>query len=259
MNNLGMQLEVLSAADVQALEPNAFKTIAGALFNRDDACLHVPDFVAALANTAKSEGVEISEHTPVRNITRDGNVLRVKTSAGDVFPKTVVVACGAWSGKVLAPLGIHLGQQPAKGYSITMRTPDAAPKRPVLLSEGRVAVTPLGEKIRFAGILDLVGMNTALSRERLDAVLRTVGSYVNIGKGEVVEEWAGLRSCTPDGIPSIGRIPSHPDIIVACGHGHIGMGLAPVTGRLVAQIAAGDEPEMDLRPLAIDRFQRRAA
>jgi len=100
-------------------------------------------------------------------------------------------------------------------------------------------------------------MDAGVSQRRVDGILRTVRAYLpRMEPTETLETWSGLRPCTPDGIPYLGRAQPYRNVSIACGHGHIGMGLAPVSGRLIAQVVAGEQPEVDLGPCRIDRYGR---
>ena len=123
--------------------------------------------------------------------------------------------------------------------------------------EARAALAPMGTSIRMAGTLELGGMNTRIDRRRVRAIVAGVGRFLTLPGGMQFDHgqvWCGLRPCTPDGLPVIGRPSSHENLIVATGHAMIGMTLGPITGRLVSQLATGDEPEMNVAPLAPDRF-----
>ena len=126
-----------------------------------------------------------------------------------------------------------------------------------MLSESRVAVTPMGETLRLGGTLELAGMDHSINSRRITAIINAVSQYLpafDIGSHEIVDTWCGLRPCTPDGLPFLGRSPDFSNLIVAAGHAMIGVSLGPVTGKLVAQIVAGGRTDINLDLLAVDRF-----
>jgi D-amino-acid dehydrogenase len=256
----GVDLEILTAEQVRALEPDAPFAICGAIYNKEDAYLHVPEFTVRMGHLLNNAGVSVQQSCTVFDFeVTNGRITTVRTTAGDFRPKEVVIAAGTWSAALARRLGYRLLLQPAKGYSITIKTPRNGPKLPVLLNEGRVALTPLGDMLRFAGTLELVGLDRSFSRRRLDGIMKTVRAYLpGLEQTEVVELWNGLRPCTPDGIPFIGRIDPYHNVTIACGHGHIGMGLAPITGKLVAQIIEGAATDMDMTPFRVNRYRRLA-
>ena len=133
--------------------------------------------------------------------------------------------------------------QPAKGYSLTYRRPPRAPAIPLLPAEGRFSVTPMGEFLRFGGTLELAGMDLSINRRRVDALRRKALACIEGGESlELLEIWRGLRPCTPDGLPLVGRPRRYDNLVVAAGHAMVGMSMGPATGKLVAQLAGGASP-----------------
>ncbi len=256
----GVPLRVLSLAELRVLEPDVEFDIYGALYNEEGAYLHVPNFIHEFARTLEGMGVEIHTHTEVVGFEVIGRrVEQVRTARGNFRPHEVVIAAGAWSAECARTLDIGLKLQPAKGYTITVTTPRNAPRLPVLLSEGKVAISPLGDRLRFGGTLELSGMDGIVSRRRVDGILRTVQAYLpRLENTEILETWSGFRPCTPDSLPFMGRAEAYRNLSIACGHGHIGLGLAPAGGKLIAQIVAGEQPDVDVAPFRIDRYDRRA-
>ncbi|MEU4580247.1 FAD-dependent oxidoreductase [Nonomuraea sp. NPDC023979] len=254
-NASGVPLRVLEPGELSTLEPGVEFDISGALYNEEGAYLRVPEFVTELAATLAGMGVELLEDTDVLDLEVAGRRVRqVRTSRGDLRPGTVVIAAGAWSAALARKAGLKLMLQPAKGYSVTLKSPGGAPRRPVLLSEGKVAITPLGDRLRLGGTLELSGMDTTISRRRVDGILRTVRDHLPaLDTTATPQTWSGLRPCTPDSLPYIGRAEPYENLALACGHGHIGLGLAPVGGKLLAQLLAGETPDLDPAPFRYGR------
>jgi D-amino-acid dehydrogenase len=253
----GVPLRILSPDEMRRhYEPDAPFKICGAIFNQEDAHLSSPAFVVGFADVLKGMGVNIHPHARVIDFETAGQtVTLVKTTQGDFKPREIVIAAGTWSAECARKLNIRLMLQPAKGYSVTVKAPRNGPRLPVLLAEGRVALTPLGDRLRFGGTLQLVGMDRTVSSRRIDGIRRTVQAYLpDLEETEVTEVWSGFRPCTPDGVPYVGRAETYRNVLLACGHGHIGMGLAPISGKLISQIVAGEAPDMEMTPFRIDRF-----
>ena len=167
----------------------------------------------------------------------------------------MILAAGAWSAPLGRALGLRLPIQPAKGYSITARRPDGFPEQPVQLSEEMVAVTPMGEHLRFSSTLELAGFDRRINQRRIDASRRALRTYVQGTEGlEELEIWRGFRPLSADDLPLIGRTRRYGNLVLATGHGMLGMTQGPITGKLVAQIVAGDEPDLDLTPFSPGRF-----
>ncbi|GAA2720816.1 NAD(P)/FAD-dependent oxidoreductase [Actinocorallia aurantiaca] len=248
-------LRVLFPAELAELEPDTEFAVAGALYNEEGAYLEVPRFLHAFARDLAEDGVEILDRTEVTGFELSGGkVVSVRVPGRELRPGTVVLAAGSWTASLARLLGQRIALQPVKGYSVTVKTPPGAPRLPVLLPEGPVAVSPLDGELRFAGSLELTGMDRRIVPRRVAAMLAPVRSCLPAldltGEQRV---WAGLRPCAPDGLPYVGPAPAVDNLFLCCGHGHIGMGLAPSTGRLLAQLLTGERPDLDLRPFRIDR------
>ncbi|MFJ6200117.1 NAD(P)/FAD-dependent oxidoreductase [Micromonospora sp. NPDC092111] len=254
----GVPLRTLAPGELARLAPGVEFAVAGALLNEEGAALRIPAFLLAFARLLRAAGVEILTGTEVRGFeVADRRVRAVRTSRGDLRPAEVVIAAGVWSVACARELDVGLMLQPAKGYAVTVAAGPGAPTLPVLLSEGKVAVMPLGDRIRLGGTLELSGLDSAVSPRRVEGILRTVRSYLpGLDTGGRVEVWSGLRPCTPDSLPLIGRVGSYRNVSVATGHGHIGMGLAPAGGRLLAQLVTGEPPDVPLATFAVDRYRR---
>ena len=131
------------------------------------------------------------------------------------------------------------------------------PEMPLVLVEAKVAVPPMHEVLRIAETLELAGWDLAINLRRVNAILKSIPLYLSDFDPrslDLIEIWRGLRPCTPDGLPHIGRPNNLDNLIVATGHAMKGISLAPVTGKLVAQLAAGEHPDINLSALSIERF-----
>jgi D-amino-acid dehydrogenase len=253
----GVRLRVLEPEELRQLEPDAEFDIAGALYNEGGGFLRVPDFVVSLARTLTGMGVHLVENCAIADFEVTGRTVRgVRTDQGEFRPREIVVAAGSWSPMLARLLDLDLELQPVRGHTITVRRPDNGPRGLVLLVEGTVAVRPFEDQLRYGGDMVLAGMNTSVSRRRVARVLRTVRAHLPaMQPTETLQVWTGLRPCTPDSLPFIGRAPAYDNVTVAAGHGHNGMGLTPVGGLLTAQVLAGSPPAMDLAPFRVDRYQ----
>jgi D-amino-acid dehydrogenase len=127
------------------------------------------------------------------------------------------------------------------------------------MAERRVVATPLEGRLRLAGTLELTGTDQGVDARRVDAIVAAARRALpHLASRRTLEVWRGLRPCTPDGLPAIGRAPRVENAVLATGHGMWGLQLAPLTARLVAALVSGERPAHDLGPLRPDRFQRGA-
>jgi D-amino-acid dehydrogenase len=250
-------VELLDGAAARSAEPALRPGVAGALFCREDALL-VPDrFVKGLAQLAESLGARVMTATEAIGLRTTGDrVTGIETTRGGLSADTVVLAAGAWSPDVGRTLGLRVPIQPAKGYSLTYRRPARGPVIPLLPAEGRFSVTPMGGFLRFGGTLELAGMDLSINRRRVNALRRSALRCIEGAEElQLLEIWRGLRPCTPDGLPLVGRSRRFGNLVLAAGHAMVGMSLGPVTGKLVAQLVAGSTPPADIRLLDPDRFE----
>jgi D-amino-acid dehydrogenase len=263
LSEAGLNARPVTAEEAQAIEPIARPDLAGGIYYETDALLNPATFVRGLAKWLEErESVRIHRRTRVRGIEKAGRrITRIKTVDGDFEADEVVVAAGAWSPGFARDLRLNIPIQPAKGYSITVKRPERYPGIGLLLGESRVAVTPMsspeGDLLRFAGTLELSGLDFSINLRRVEAVRRAPANYllgITPEKWETLEVWRGLRPCTPDGLPIVGRARAYDNLTLATGHAMVGISLGPITGKLVSQIVTGETPELDVRPLRVERF-----
>jgi D-amino-acid dehydrogenase len=256
LQKYGVATETLNSQETLAFEPTLKPDMAGGVFHPTDAHLDPKKFVTALADRCKERGATIQTGTRATGFEIDnGQVTGVKTANGLIKPKQIILAVGAWSIQAAQFLGVNLPVQPAKGYSITIANPSPSPQVPLFLSEAKVAVTPLKDALRFGGTLELAGMNLTINQERVSAIRKAADDYmVPIETKGEPEVWSGLRPCSPDGLPLIGRLKPFRNVLVATGHAMLGMHLAPITGKLVAQVACAQKPDIELTSFRVNRF-----
>jgi D-amino-acid dehydrogenase len=252
-----IQGEVLRGEHLQQQFHPTRSEIAGGIYFEPDAHLDPAVFTAQLANCCLDQGLQLVEDCEVLGFEWAGSeISAVITTRGAFQAEQVVLAAGAWTQPLAKQLGLRLPVQPAKGYSITFERPENYPEIPLLLDEAKIAVTPLGDSLRFAGTLELAGLNLDINQKRVQAILDNAARYlsVDLNNQPLVEIWRGLRPCTPDGLPIIGRSRKVTNLIPASGHCMLGVSQGTMTGKLVSRIAAGEKSDLDLDALSPDRF-----
>ncbi|MFC2170225.1 NAD(P)/FAD-dependent oxidoreductase [Acidobacteriota bacterium] len=252
----GVKLKALNLNETLEMAPQLKPGISGGIFFPDDAHLDPARFIKELAKRLIERGVDIQTHAEVLKFETSGSLVsRVQSTHGDFYPNQVVLATGAWTSRLVRNLGVNLPVQPAKGYSISIKKPEESPDIPLYLNEAKVVVTPLEKVLRLAGTLELSGMDFKINLCRVDAIMQASKKYLRLDHGlDIVETWRGLRPCSPDGLPIIDYAPGYKNLILATGHGMLGMTLAPGTGRLVSQIICEQSPEVNLTPFSSNRF-----
>jgi D-amino-acid dehydrogenase len=181
----------------------------------------------------------------------------MRTTRGEITADEFVLAGGAWSPPLVADLGLRLPMQAGKGYSVTVPQPIEQPRICSIFTEARVAATPMGGALRFGGTMEIAGMDERINPRRIAGILRAVPQYFPRFRTEHFEglqPWCGLRPCSPDGMPYLGRTRAAANLVVATGHAMMGLSLAPATGEIVGQIIDHEPRRFDLRLLNVDRF-----
>jgi D-amino-acid dehydrogenase len=252
----GVRAERWTADEVREREPAIVGKTVGGYFFPDDAHCEPYPAVLALAAEAKAAGATFMEGTEVYSISNNGSGPRVlRTTHGDMTAERIVVATGPWSEQLGTMLGMRLPVIGAKGYSLVLPKATPHPKRSIYLIERKVAVNPHADGLRIAGTLELVRNDFSINQRRVDVIVRGAQGMLNIGEKPVAREvWRGLRPCTPDGMPVIGRARGRGDIWLATGHQMAGLKTSTGTGLLLAQLMTNETPRFDPAPFRADRY-----
>lgn len=258
-NQLGLAAHVLDKPSVQAMEPDIDLNVVGGVHFPEDAHFDPTKFMRVLTRRLKDDGVEIRYGCTVAGFGENGGRVSSVAVAGrsDVQADHVVVAAGSWSGEVGRQLGLNMPMQPGKGYSMTLENPSQRLRVPSILAEARVAVTRMGERLRVGGTMEIAGFDDRANEVRIEGIIDSALRYfprLQRAEFEAVPRWHGFRPCSPDGLPYLGGSPKHANLTVATGHSMMGVSLAPVTGSLVAQLVAGEQPSHDLTLTRVDRY-----
>ncbi len=255
---LGMKITDMSRDELLAMDPALQTSAPFGVYYHQDMHFNPDHFTQALKKHLETKDVRFLTHAEATGFIRRGEkLLGLLTTKGTLQGEQFVLACGSWSPQVADFLKLRLPVEAGKGYSVTTAAPKNFSKIPSMLSEAKVAITPLGEKIRYAGTMELAGLDLHVNQRRVNAILKAVADYFpNLELSAAFQEkpWSGLRPCTPDGLPIIGRANQFENLTIATGHAMLGVSLAPITGQLVGQIVAEQTASLDLSPLRVDRF-----
>lgn len=264
---LGLRVEVLEASEVEGRIGTPV-AVAGACHYLDDAHVSPASLMADLQDHLMRSGVTFAWGWSGARIERSGQGVRLVDAASrSLDADTVVVAGGAATNAVLAPLGVRLPLQGGRGYSFMVPLDEAGtPHVPAILAEARVAVTPLPPGgMRVGGTLEIVPPSARPSPARVDGIATSAAAYFPELSSTIEEAratadvWSGFRPCSPDGVPYVGRLSRHPEVVVAAGHAMMGVSMAPVTGEIVGALVddapspVSAEAQQLLSP---DRFMR---
>ena len=167
------------------------------------------------------------------------------------------MAGGAWSPGLAGKLGVRLPLQGGKGYSFMLKGLANNVRVPAIMLEARATATPMGSDLRFAGTLEVAGTDQSVNMNRVRGIVDGIRQYypdMPVSMPAVEGVWKGLRPCSPDGLPYIGRAGRWGNLTIATGHGMMGLSLGPATGQLVAETVTNAPLSMDLTPFRPERF-----
>jgi D-amino-acid dehydrogenase len=257
---LGMSAERLTPEETANLEPNVQMDIAGSVYFPQDCHLSPQKLVAGLTRQITANGGTIYGETSVDGwrIDREG-IASVCTATRDFTADAYVLAAGSWSAALARKIRLRMPMQAGKGYSVTLPAPRQLPAICALLSEARVAVTPMGQSLRFAGTMEIAGLDRSINAARVGGIFDAIPRYFPEFRRDDFSDlpvWNGLRPCSPDGLPYLGRFAGIPNLYAATGHAMMGVSLAPITGKLLAEMISGQDPEIDLELLSPDRYAK---
>lgn len=257
-NQLGVPAEVLDVKGVAKLDPDVTMDVAGGVYFPKDCHLSPNRFMAGLKRQCDALGVKFSWRNEVTGFAQNGRgISAIRTASGEFTADEIVIAGGSWSPIMARELSLNLPMQAGKGYSLTLTKPRELPQLCSILTEARVAVTPMGDTLRFGGTMEIAGLNEDINPVRVRGIIKAAVKYFPKFTAEDfagIQPWRGLRPCSPDGMPYLGRTAKFSNVTVATGHAMMGLSLGPITGRLVSEILSGEKPSFDLTLLNPDRY-----
>ena len=252
---LGLDVEELSRDQVTELQ-DCSMDIKGAFLYRDDASCSPERFMSLMMKHLKKLGVDFHFQTSVQSLSVRGSKIEHCATSAQKFEGTYfVLATGSWTSRLLNKIGIRLLLQPGKGYSFDLNV--KVGRIPVILTEARVAITPLGTNVRFGGTMEVSGFEDRVKSKRVRAIWESIKEYypsIDFGAFENLNPKMGLRPLSPDGVPYIGKSYRFNNLIIATGHAMMGWSLGPVTGRLVSEIVADQKTILDISRCNPNRF-----
>ncbi|MCI0745896.1 MAG: FAD-dependent oxidoreductase [Verrucomicrobia subdivision 3 bacterium] len=255
---LGMPAEVLDSKQAQKLDPGIRMDIAGAIYFPLDCHLSPNRFMSSLAEQLAKLGATFIWNAEVTEWRTSAAIVHaVTTPQGEVDADEFVLCAGSWSQAITRDLGLKVPLQAGKGYSLTLPKPHQLPEICAILTEARIAVTPIGQSLRFGGTMEIAGLNEDITPARVQGIIEAVPKYYpdfTPADFAGVKPWRGLRPCSPDGLPYLGRTKNYSNLIIATGHAMMGLSLGPITGKIVAEILSDERPSIDISLLNPDRY-----
>ena len=252
----GFTGRVLDSGQLAGFQPGLSPEMLGGIYYDFDARLRPESFLQTLAREVRALGGEILEDTEVFGFELQGGAVKsLRTTGGDMGADRFVLASGAWLPGLVRLLDKKIPLEGGKGVSLTFSPAPGKLNQPLLM-DCHCAATPFDDAVRVTGVMEICGTDLALDPRRVDGVRRAVSRYMPwLKQARPGQVWRGLRPCTCDGLPVLGRLKKYPNLILAGGHDQKGISLAPASGRLVGMLLAGQELPDALGPaLSPERF-----
>lgn len=255
----GIETEILDAEELQARNPNITCDVIGGVLYPGDSSLQPDILHDRLTKHIKGLGVEMVYNAEITSIKHAGNTISAVMVGDRAYSADeYVLSSGSWSPVLVKGLKINIPIQAGKGYNLTIPQVPKQISTPALLCEARMAVSPLGDRMRIGGTMEIAGLNKTISPKRVEGLMEAIPRYFPEFREEWVkgiEPWVGFRPCTPDGLPYVGRFKNYSNFTAATGHAMLGLSLAPVSGKMVSQIVNGERCDVQSELLSPDRFR----
>jgi D-amino-acid dehydrogenase len=251
----GLRVAALDAARLLAREPGLGSGFCGALHWQDPKSISNPGALTKGYARLFEDGGGTLLTGEASTVRQEADAWIVQTSQGRISANEVVVALGPWSDKVFEPLGYRIPLRAKRGYHMHYEATKPLLSVPLVDTERGYVVAPMEGRLRLTTGVEIARRDappTGIQLARAESVARPV-----FGLGRRLDDapWIGLRPCTPDMRPVIGRAPRHRGLWFAFGHNHHGLTIGPVTGRLLAEMMTGATPCADPYPFRPERFR----
>lgn len=254
---LGVRWHHLTRQEVLQFLPGISPAIMrGTLVPDNGHTINPARLVARLAENFVRDGGAIHRESALQLLPREGGRWMVLTNIGNHHGDQIVVAAGAWSPSLLRTIGIALPLQTERGYHVMMPAHAAMPRLPFIFKACGIGMTPMETGLRIAGTVEITAIDAPPDERRAKALITQAKRLFPDLETEDHSWWAGNRPSTPDSLPVLGPVRGHHGLFLCLGHGHAGMSTGPISGKLVAQVIGGHQPDFDIAPYRIDRFGR---
>ena len=249
----GYEVRVIDRAGILALEPAVGPAYTVGVYLPDQAMVANPyRYCEELARALAQRGAEFLRDE-VRAI--EVGALGLRLSDRRIAADNVVLAAGAWSARLLRPLGLRIPLESQRGYHITLKDTGVDICRPVVPADRKVFIAQQETGLRVGGTVEFAGLEAPPNKARADLLLDDLAAvFPQARLGGERSDWMGHRPCLPDSLPVIGESPTHRGLWLAFGHGHLGLTEAAVTGDVLARAMHGEPAGLDLAPFSAARF-----
>ncbi|MBB5689812.1 FAD-binding oxidoreductase [Roseomonas alkaliterrae] len=256
---VGVRWLELGAEELRQREPDLDRRYGfGVMVEEGGHCTDPGAYTAALVAHAVAQGARLVRARATGFAIEGGRLAAVRTDAGEVAADAAVIAAGAFAKPLAAAAGDRVPLETERGYHAEVAAPEVAPRHGLMPSDGKMSIMRTARGLRCAGQVEIAGLDAAPNWKRAeilrDHLLRCFPGLPRDLPAERVKVWLGHRPSMPDGKPCLGRSRASADILHAFGHGHTGLVAGARTGRVVAALLAGREPEIPIAPFDPARF-----
>ena len=253
----GIEWEVFEGAAVREIEPalsNDYQCLV--LMRHQHGTIDGPgDYVKALAQAFVQAGGIIEQAQVTQLLVSEGAITGAACEDGRIFNTSqIIVACGAWSARLLDTVGIQIPLESERGYHVELLNASVRPNNAVMITDGKFVATPMTDRLRIAGLVEFAGLEAPPSEKPTQTLLTRAKRIFPTMTYQEHVVWMGHRPALADSLPIIGDTSKIQGLYLAFGHHHVGLTSGPRTGRWVADLVIGDRPNADLRPYSLDRF-----
>ncbi len=251
----GAPVTVIGGDELRELEPAISEEYHSAVLVKNQARVRAPGtFCSVLADKAARLGATFLRADVKAIQPKESGTFSLRTERGEIPVKKLVLCGGIWSAKLLRPLGYKLPLMAERGYHLEFTDPGVALNNSIQDVNGKIVISSMLDGLRTAGTAEFARLdappNYARARILEPLTKRLLPSLNTASK----REWMGIRPSFPDSLPAIGPLPGLPNLLAAFGHSHYGMGMAPATGRMVAEMLLQEQPNIERPDLRPDRF-----
>ena len=253
---LGLEIEKINREALKRFGSGNFIDAEGGVLYKSDAQLSPDRMMQVLTGLLKERQVSLLSHTRLIDFIKGKNEISgVITNNGSLEFDEIVIATGAFSQHIFKKLNIRAKIQAGKGYSFKYKGSSLL-NTPAILVDGRVSLTPYDGFTRFAGAMEIGGKQSIIKQRRVKGIVNSIRNYfpeTDLQMPGIEEIWSGLRPCSSDGLPFIGRVGKYRNVIIATGHSMMGVSMAPATGKVVEELISGKKLSFDIHSFSPDR------
>jgi len=256
LDRFGFRYEVLGGNAIRDLEPAITTKIGKAVLFPDNRSIANPyELVVALADQFKKLGGSVQTGEVVGFEHEGGGVSAVRLTDGRRLQAgRVVLAAGAFTGRLSAMLGEPIPLETERGYHTQIQAPGVSMRHSLIWPARAFMVTPTAGGIRVGGTVEMAGLDAAPDYRRAKVLVKRAREALPELKVEGATEWMGHRPAMPDTVPVMGRSAKRSNVWYATGHGHLGLTYGATTARLMTDLITGATPPVDMKPYRVDRF-----